>query len=45
MPNYGPTMDEVLVVLGERSHENSVDYIAEPNEIYVNIIGLQEAVA
>jgi hypothetical protein len=38
MPNYDPTMDQVRVVLGERSHEFSVDFMQEPNEVYVNIM-------
>ena len=36
--NYDPTLTQVLVVLGERSHENSVDYMQEADEIYVNIM-------
>ena len=43
MVNYDPTMDQAYVALGERSHEFSVDFMQEPNEVYVNI-GDREAV-
>lgn len=44
MPNYDPTMTQVQDVLGERSHEYSVDYIQEADEIYVNIMDSEAVV-
>lgn len=44
MRDYGPSMYKLQDVLGERSHENSVDFDQKDDEIYVNIMDSEAVV-